>query len=205
MNAALSLPSTFILSPAQWAIVWAAVHVIVTGEWRPASEFADLPACEPPESLSDSFDVSTAPILQTPPGIEAVCVTVRDVDRECLNQLWLADKHLDLAPLARAGMPRDGDGWEQAVGMTGAELSLFVEGSVPEYSDDESDATLTFHCRFGDREARAPSDRELTDRLNANLLTALRSNLPDLPTNQTQALAASLRSLAAEIEPTAAS
>lgn len=191
-----SEPNTCGLAANEWSQVWDIVHFVTRGTFADQGEYDQCVPGRVPEEFDDE-DLSVDPInLHRPDtSCRGVTVCLRNVDRDVLYQFAAIGKHLGLTMVAIAELPQDNGSCETEAHMDSALLDLSIDGSCPDYCDDESDAQVVLTFDFGDVEQRRESADRAVDQINELVLSTLRANLGVMPMSQRERLAPTLTTL----------
>jgi hypothetical protein len=194
------------LTAAQWGLIWQVVHFITEGDFPAHGTFdAQEPGTIP--SVFEEQRLQVEALNQwsgTAAGSHGAVVFLENVDRDALAHTREIATHLGLAVHATADLPQDSGRCEWLSHLVGSELSLSIDGSEPEYCDDESDATVTLTFDFSAPGPRLDAADRAADAMNSSILAALRANLEFMPESQRLRLVPTLQEVVSNVLPLAA-
>ncbi|MBQ4855683.1 hypothetical protein IMW82_13480 [Rhodanobacter sp. B2A1Ga4] len=206
MSATDKMASDHGLTAVQWGLIWRVVHFITEGDF-PADDAFDVEEAGNVPSVFQDHTLHVGALHQwsgtASDGLGAV-VYLENVDRDALGQSRKIATHLGLAVHATADLHQDSGSGEWLTHLVGSEMSLSIDGSEPEYCDDESDASVTLTFDFGAPEPRQEAADRTADAMNSSILAALRANLEFMPERQRLRLVPTLQEVVCNVLPLAA-
>lgn len=194
------------LTAVQWGLIWRVVHFITEGDFPADDTFSSEEAGTVPSVFQDQA-LQVAALHQwsgtAADGLGAV-IYLDNVDRDALAHARDIATHLDLVVHASADLPQDSGRSESLAHLVGSEMSLSIDGSEPDYCDDESDASVVLTFDFSAPEPRQEAADRAADAMNSSILAALRANLEFMPESQRLRLVPTLQEVVCNVLPLAA-